>query len=278
MVNQSFYRLAEDIGCNLKVSDKFLMVNCTGIYGLSEPFCSSSQTGRQDTYLMYLVSGSLNIEIAGRECQLNSGDIAFYPKDTPYRYSKTDNEFLTYYWVHFSGYGENELLSSCNFEQGRVYTVGQSEKIASSFKHLFQYFYSREPHYELETAAQLTKILTQMSRAVSRDLSIPDVSTERIHKSLEYLYCNYAKQVTISQLAALEHLSISRYCAVFKLCMGISPQGFLINLRMKNAADLMQKTNLSIKQVAQIVGYDDPLYFSVLFKRKTGVTPSLYRG
>ena len=75
----------------------------------------------------------------------------------------------------------------------------------------------------------------------------------------------------------MEHLSPSRYSAVFRGCMGVSPQGFLIGLRMKNAADLIRRTDLTITQVAQAVGYEDALYFSTLFRRKMGLPPSRYR-
>ena len=81
----------------------------------------------------------------------------------------------------------------------------------------------------------------------------------------------------LEDLARMEHLSPSRYSAVFRSCMGVSPQGFLTYLRIKNAADLLCRTDLSMAQVAQAVGYDDPLYFSALFRRKMGMAPSRYR-
>lgn len=278
MVNQSYYRLADNSGSNVEVLDKFLIVNCVGVYGLSTPFDSRNPYGRRDIYLMYLISGKMDIEINGNKCKLNAGDIALYPAFKPYHYTKTDDDDLQYYWLHFSGYGAEEMLSSCGFKQGFVYTIGIDDKVISSFQHMFQYFYSYDSLFEIEASAQLTKIFVQMARTLKSDSSVLlDKSTNRIRTSLGYLYCNYTKPITLSQLAELEYLSDSRYSAVFKQCMGISPQGFLINLRMKNAADLMRKTDLSIKQIAKIVGYDDPLYFSVLFKRKLGITPSQYQ-
>lgn len=290
MANQSYYRDLEDNGCNEAVSDKYLVVNCAGVYGLSEPFEAYNPTGRRDIYLMFLLSGSLDIELDGKKCKLHSGEAAFYPANKPYRYSKADTGLLTYYWVHFTGYAADEILKSCGFLTGEIYSTDTNEKeanhsnkdkIISLFKRLFQHFYLRDSLFEPDTAACLIRILSELARAKSpSDLANATgytPSTERIRTSLEYLYCNYAKPITLAILAGLEHLSVSRYSAVFKQCMGISPQGFLIELRIKNAADLLSKTNLSVKQVAQITGYDDPLYFSVLFKRKIGVSPSRYQ-
>ncbi len=75
----------------------------------------------------------------------------------------------------------------------------------------------------------------------------------------------------------MEHLSPSRYSALFRSCMGISPQGFLIRLRIQNAANLICQTDLQIGEIAKAVGYEDPLYFSTLFHKKTGFSPREYR-
>ena len=130
----------------------------------------------------------------------------------------------------------------------------------------------------MEAAARLTMILSKAARRILRrteEQSAPPAV--RIRRSLEYLYRNYAEPVRLEQLAQLEHLSPSRYSAVFRQCMGMSPQHFLISLRIRNAADLMRRTDLSVKQIAQAVGYDDPFYFSSLFKQKTGLSPSCYQ-
>ena len=55
--------------------------------------------------------------------------------------------------------------------------------------------------------------------------------------------------------------------------MGVSPQQYLIDLRLRNARDLLISTDLSISEVARSVGYDDPLYFSRLYRKHYGLSP-----
>jgi AraC-like DNA-binding protein len=59
--------------------------------------------------------------------------------------------------------------------------------------------------------------------------------------------------------------------------MGMSPKEYIIKLRLDRSMELLQCTDLSVGEISDIVGYQDPLYFSKLFKRKLGVSPAAYR-
>lgn len=278
MKNQSYYRLPGDDSCDIAVLDRFLMVNCTGVCVLPNPFVNDNPSGRRDFYLMYLYSGELEAAAAGQQYSLQAGDLLVYPAGKPYRYQKKDSGEMIYFWAHFSGYGAEELLRESGIEPGKVFHPGKSEELAACFERLFEPFFLRKKYFEMESAAQLTVILSKAARRILRRMDTENVPPAvRIWRSLEYLYRNYAEPVRLDQLAQLEHLSPSRYSAVFRQCMGMSPQHFLISLRIRNAADLMRSTDLSVKQIAQAVGYDDPFYFSSLFKQKTGFSPSSYQ-
>ena len=72
-------------------------------------------------------------------------------------------------------------------------------------------------------------------------------------------------------------LSSSYLCRIFKEETGLSMNAYITNLRMSKAGELLNDTNSYIKEVAISVGFEDQLYFSRLFKRYSGVTPSEYR-
>lgn len=273
---EGYYRIAEN-QCDFDVTDRYLIVNCTGVYSHDRHFSNRSLRGRQDCYLMYLYRGSLDIEVAGTSHTLREGEAVLYPAKQPYCYTKADDKEMEYFWVHFSGYGVDEFLGSFGLSQGDIFTPGKSDGIAARFQRLFQCFYTREAYFNEEAAARLTDIFIRMSRRVVKNTSSGSAPLFAIQHSLEYIYRNYAKDIRLEQLAKMEHLSPSRYAALFKECMGISPQYFLISLRMENAADLLRRTDFNIRQVALAVGYEDALYFSGLFKKKMGMPPSEYR-
>ena len=64
---------------------------------------------------------------------------------------------------------------------------------------------------------------------------------------------------------------------IFKAATGASPQEYLLDLRIRKACDLLQRTDLSVSIISRSVGYEDTLYFSRLFKKKKGVSPTGYR-
>ena len=81
----------------------------------------------------------------------------------------------------------------------------------------------------------------------------------------------------VAKLAALENVSASHYFALFKSRTGRSPIDYFIHLRMRRACELLRETSLSIKEIAAELGYDDPFYFSRIFKSVNHVAPREYR-
>lgn len=58
--------------------------------------------------------------------------------------------------------------------------------------------------------------------------------------------------------------------------MGLSPMQYLNNQRMEKAKDFLLSNTMTISNIAHLVGFDDPLYFSRVFKKYTGVSPQMY--
>jgi transcriptional regulator GlxA family with amidase domain len=81
----------------------------------------------------------------------------------------------------------------------------------------------------------------------------------------------------VPTLAALANLSPSHYTALFKQHTGYAPIDYLIRLRMHWACQLLDTTNLPVKNIAASLGYDDPFYFSRLFKAVNEASPTEYR-
>jgi two-component system response regulator YesN len=97
----------------------------------------------------------------------------------------------------------------------------------------------------------------------------------RIRKILETLERDPAKSVP--ELASLVNLSRSRLGHLFKLHMGVDLSHFLANERLEKAADLLRRTELSIKEIAIAVGYHHASSFDRGFQNKFGVPPVDFR-
>jgi transcriptional regulator GlxA family with amidase domain len=99
----------------------------------------------------------------------------------------------------------------------------------------------------------------------------------KIEQSITYMKQNLGKPLRVSVLARLVNISLPHYFAVFKKRTGNTPIDFFIRLRMQRACQLLEATSLSVKEVAAELGYDDPFYFSRMFKSVNTVAPTEYR-
>ena len=72
-------------------------------------------------------------------------------------------------------------------------------------------------------------------------------------------------------------MSISWFIRSFKEFIGFTPMQYILSLRITNAQNLLQNTEYNVTEIADIVGYDNPLYFSRLFKKQSGISPSEFR-
>jgi AraC-like DNA-binding protein len=101
--------------------------------------------------------------------------------------------------------------------------------------------------------------------------------TRRIEQSIAYMREHLNQPLPVAKLAALANISPSHFFALFKRRTGSSPMDYFTHLRMHYACRLLDGTSTSVKEVAAAVGYDDPFYFSRVFKAVNRMPPSRYR-
>jgi len=99
----------------------------------------------------------------------------------------------------------------------------------------------------------------------------------RIRRTIAYMVEHLNQPLQVSTLAAQASVSTSHYFALFKRQTGIAPIDYFIRLRMNHARELLDSTRSSIKEIAAEMGYDDPFYFSRVFKSVHQVAPAEYR-
>jgi AraC family transcriptional regulator of arabinose operon len=99
----------------------------------------------------------------------------------------------------------------------------------------------------------------------------------RIEEAEAYLCRNLRDNVTLDDLADAVGLSVSRLSFLFKQQTGITPQRYFELQRLERARQLLGMTTLPIKAIATQIGFDNPFYFTLRFKRYTGKSPREYR-
>lgn len=275
--SQAYYRSLDAGSDNVRKTDKNLIINCTGLLAQAHPFSNHTALGREDYYLQYLAKGKMDVWIDGTQHVMKPGQAILYYPHTSYRYAMHGQDEVHYYWIHFTGCEAEQLIESCRIPNHTLLDVGSSPSLILDFEEIFRDFIIRDSCFDYATAARLTAICVEISRRSEAAASSPSETDSRIHHSLAYIHKNYAHDLNIEQLAALEHLSPSRFRALFKERTGLSPMDYLTALRINHARQLMSQTELTLREIADMVGYEDQLYFSRIFKKRTGFTPSAYR-
>lgn len=270
MQNVSYYRDSpeHDNICSLRAP---LQVNCCGVASLSHAFTNRSPQGREDYYFLYMADGALEFEIDSLRSTLRAGDLVIIPPRTPYSYSLREGK-MAYYWVHFTGAQCASLLETCALPVCTILHPGPDPQAQELLGALHRSFFLRAACFEAESCGLLSVLLSRLSRLLSSQASPP-----RLQSSLEYIHRHYAEPLSVQALAAMEFLSPSRYTALFRRLTQVSPQQYLIALRMQSARELIRNTDMPVKQVAAAVGYQDQLYFSRLYRRTFGLSPSQER-
>jgi len=127
-------------------------------------------------------------------------------------------------------------------------------------------------------ALLLTRLLIVFKRELSREHILKNEYLDReMDYAVSYFNENYNKDISIEQYAESRGMSVSWFIRNFKKYTGMTPMQFIVSRRINNAQLLLEQTNYSINEIARIVGYDDQLYFSRLFRKQKGFSPSQYR-
>jgi len=261
----------------------YLCVNCAGFCDLPGSFQRVQPGGRNDYYMMYLTGGTLSVATgdSGETVVLTPGHLFIIPPHTFFRYEPIGTDPIQYLWVHFTGYGAANLLTDCSLPLRMPCNIGFPYEAEEKFHALFKAFLCRDSCMDTATVSRLMDICVLFGRSLrmkkENTSSTVLKSSNRLYVSLTYIHENLSGPLSISVLAEMENLGLTRYRTLFHEIMGISPLAYIKNLRIQQAVTLLQQTNFPIADIASSVGYEDPLYFSRVFRRTYGISPTEYR-
>ena len=130
---------------------------------------------------------------------------------------------------------------------------------------------------DLKFISILYTILSTLIPSAKEETETNSLCTENVKTALNYIHNHYSESISVVDIAA--HLSLERkyFTRIFKERLCMPPSVYLSNYRLSQACELLGNTSLSIMEVSQKVGYDNPFSFSRAFKKAYNLSPSAYR-
>ena len=268
---------------DFKDKSRPLVVGSCGIYRLSDDpkMPTYRPKGRLDYQIIYIASGlgHFHFDKPENETIVPAGNmVLFRPKELQ-KYEYYGEDKTEVYWIHFTGSDVKNILRSYGLQDNqRVFPVGSSLEYEQLFKQIIQELQRCQEHYEEMLALLLRHLLIVFQRELTREHILKNEYLDReMYSAVAYFNENYNQDISIENYALTRGMSVSWFIRNFKNYTGMTPMQFIVSLRVNNAQILLEQTNYSIYEIAKIVGYDDQLYFSRLFRKQKGVSPSQYR-
>ena len=258
-----------------------LIVSSCGNYRVSSRYKLPTwwRHGRIDWQLLYIASGKAHFYINDQDITVTSGNmVLFQPKqEMHYEYFGKDKPEV--FWVHFTGSDVRNILKKYEIPLDRnVFYSGNAPTYGYLFKEMISELQTCRVGYETLLSMYLEQIfiLIQRSRMDKRPLVSTHIQ-EEMGIARRYFQEHYNEDINIEKYALSRNMSVSYFLKKFKEVTTKSPMQYILSIRMSNAVSLLESTDYNVTEISTIIGYDNPLYFSRIFKKQKGVSPSDYR-
>lgn len=234
----------------------------------------------KDAVIHYISKGYGTFKINDEVYNLKQGDIFILLKGMNVEYIASMDEPWEYYWIGFSGSKANECLNRTAIIESYAASCKEDSKIPHIILNMCEISKTYNPSCsdDILLLKELYSLLYALIEEFPRPFEYKDKELHAyIQEAINFINSNYMNSITVNEIANHVNLSRSYLYKMFIKNLKISPQKYLINLRMYKATLLLKNTKIPIGEVASKVGYSDSLLFSKTFSRYFSMSPLNYR-
>lgn len=233
--------------------------------------------GAAEFIFIYCIEGEGTIEMNNETYILKANSFFIIPKNVPHRYYSSAKNPWSIYWLHFSGTNARNIYERSLVEgQPQVHTVPYEQDRIKLFDQIYITLDNGFNARDMEIMNfRLLYFVT--SFIYYKEINPSVYSVDPVNSSISFMKANIHKKLSINELAAQQHISISHYNRIFKHKTGLAPIAYFNQIKIQQSCQYLYFTNKNIKEICQILGIDDQYYFSRLFSKLIGTSPSVYR-
>ncbi len=231
----------------------------------------------RDHYLIHYVSSGRGVFHCGQHTyNLKQGDLFLIVPSQLVSYRADSEQPWEYCWVGFNGTDAKRLVTMAGLsEQNPVLHPDDDQSIGELMMRIAQSSGNSVAN-DTEMAGHLYLFLARLIRLNSAHTH-KNPHQEYVSNALRFIQYNYANDIGVNDIADYVGISRSQLYRAFLQDFDVSPHTYLQKYRINEACSLLHNATITIAEVAGSVGFNDPLYFSRVFKSIKGVSPSEYQ-
>lgn len=258
---------------------RYLYITDIGYFPFARYHSINRGDGSSNNILIYCVDGRGWIKCNGIQKKIQKNHYYVIPAHAPHSYGADYNSPWTIYWIHFNG------INAQHFIKPGEYPCFIPEKLNSRnderiqlFEEMLLILENNLANTSLEySSVLLTQYLGSLKYLVQFESRNALEKNHTIYRAISYMKSNIDKIISLQEVADHCNLSVSHFCLQFKNETSYSPMDYLTMIRIQKSCKLLCFTDKKVKEIACAVGYDDPYYFTRVFKKKMGHSPIQYR-
>lgn len=257
-----------------------LSITSCGHYNIDNgpTFKTNRPKGRGDYQLLYVADGKAHFRFNGEDTIVSKGEMVLFRPYEPQVYNYYPKDKCDVYWVHFTGFDAEKILSDYGLPiKNNLIFSGTSPDYVWLFEQMIRELQLCRFNYEELLALLLQHVFLLIKRHVKENNKAGVDALNEIERSIRYFNENYNKQINIEKYAQSLHISPCWFIRRFKAVVKQTPMQYILSIRLANAKLLLETTSYNITEISNAVGYDNPLYFSRLFSKHVGISPSEYK-
>lgn len=162
-------------------------------------------------------------------------------------------------------------LSSSGLDRRQVLSPADPRRIVSLFRQAYGIMAAKEGDFVSELSVVAHRVLNELARCIAHQYP------SALSRAIEFMQRNLAVSLTLKDICAACGVGQRSCIRMFNQHLGMPPIRFFLEQRMRWAQHLLRTTELSVKEIAWRLGYEEPLYFSAQFKKHVGVSPKRFR-
>jgi AraC family transcriptional regulator of arabinose operon len=229
--------------------------------------------------IIYCTEGSGWLEINKKRVELSPSQFIAIPANTPHRYAANTNKPWTIYWMHFKGETAGFIIDLIlkNSENYKPHLAFNEDRI----KLFEEICFNLEKGYSEDTLRYVNMIFYHFLSSLiyeNKFNHIDRAEDDVVSKTIAYMQQKINTPVKLEEIAASVNISASHFSAIFKSKTGHSPIEYFNQLKIQKACQYLSFTNMAVKEIAINLGIEDQYYFSRMFTKLMGISPTKYRG